>query len=158
MSDQLSLFAAPLPVLPPHLTEQNRKSPPIPEDREYLALLPPRPVAWQRLLDRAPPHPVELLVTTLWTGVVVETLSDPAGRHHLWRTGEIVEYPADSAFKRVVYFSPETLAALGRRAPLVILWPGGRSGFAARFVQPGETAAPELDAMLSALTRETAHV
>jgi len=123
-----------------------------------LVLLPRRPVAWQRLLDRAPPHPVELLVTTLWTGVVVETLSEPAGRHHLWRAGPILEYPADQVFKRVVFFTPETLAELARRTPIVVPHPGGECGFVARFADPGEAATPNLAEMLAALKRDDPHV
>jgi hypothetical protein len=152
MLEEFDLFGAPTSPLP----AQRKRVAPL-AALDPTALLPPRPIAWQRLLERLPPQPIELMVTTRWTGVVVETLSEPAARHHLTRDGAILEYPPDAVHTRIVFYTSEGLAELAERAPLVILLAGGTHGFLARFAVPGEPASADLAERLSALHREPAN-
>lgn len=104
------------------------------------SLLPARPIPWQRLLAQAACPEVTVMAVANWTGVVVETLSDPAlGRRFLHRDGLITEAAPDPGYcGRTVFLTPAQAAELHRRAPLVCLNAGGTHSVRLRFAGPDD--------------------
>ncbi len=101
---------------------------PAPAPFDPRTLLPPRPVAWDRLVTRAPDAPVRLFVCPLWTGVCLEVLSAPQlGRKWLDQDGTIRDFPPDSSHCRMIYLTPEQLAPIRQRARLTLIGTPGTS-------------------------------
>ena len=113
MIPQLDLFAlAPRPQ--PALAAPAVAALPTPIDA-----LPRRTIAWERLIARATHTDLLIVVSSLWTGVTLEVLSDPAlGRQWLDKDRTIGTFPPDKTYGRTVYMTADQLAALQRRFPL----------------------------------------
>jgi hypothetical protein len=107
-----------------------------------LTLLPGRPVQWERLLARATEKSLTVMVCTLWTGVVVETLSDPElGNLFLHKDGRIVEMPRQSVYGRTVFLTLAAARRIHARAPFVVLGSAGTHGVRLRFAGDADTVA-----------------
>lgn len=115
------------------------------------ALLPQRPIAWERLVERAGPLPVVLMAVTRWTRVVVETLSTAEGLRFLCTDGQIQERAPQEGRSRVIYYTPEALADLARRAPLVLI-AEGTGCLTTRFARDGEAGCPDIGERLGRLS------
>ncbi len=97
-----------------------------PSDPGALSSLPVRPIAWQRLLARAPAARVLLFVSQDWTGVCLEVLSDPQlGRRWLHQDGGIHEFPPSGAYGRTIYLREEQIAPIAAKGVLMPRGPGG---------------------------------
>ena len=139
---QLDLFAAqPRPVRPDGVMLAP-VPPPMP--------LPKRTPEWEAMLlgsDAA--GNVVVLVSTLFTGVCLEVLSDPVlGRRWLHRDGSVGEFPADSAHGRTVHATPDEARAWHKARALVPLGSPGTS--AARFTFGDTPGTGELQLSLAA--------
>ncbi|HUC17768.1 MAG TPA: hypothetical protein VMA37_08775 [Acetobacteraceae bacterium] len=107
-----------------------------------LTLLPARPVQWERLLDRATEKSLTIMVCTMWTGMVVETLSDSElGYFFLYKDGEIIEMPRQTVFGRTVFLTLAAARRIHARAPFVILGSPGTHGVRLRFAGDADTVA-----------------
>ena len=126
---QLDLFAAPAPRRPVAMSaaaNQVAKT-----DTPTLASLLPRkpPIGWQRRLGAAGQLPLELLVSALWTGVVVEVLSLDSNRIYLHRDGVIQDHiPRDGRRYRAAFVTVAEARAIHRRLPLALLGSPGTVG------------------------------
>ena len=131
MTNQLDIFGKP----PPAATPGQPRRRPVPQ------LLPPRPIAWERLLEDASCTDVTILVSTMWTSSVVETLSTPElGRKFLLRDGIIQDVTPDPGARgRVVFMTVAQAFALHARWPLVVV---GSPGTHAATFQLSPTSDP----------------
>ena len=123
---QMDLFAAPPRGVKPNGIMLPPGPPPMP--------LPKRTPAWEKLLASSEAaSAVTVLVSTLYTGVCLEVLSDPAlGRRWLDSAGEIREFPPDSAPGRTVYATPDDARAWHKRRALRLV--GSAGTHACRFI------------------------
>lgn len=110
-----------------------------------LTFITPPTLAWAKLLTRVGVRRIAILVSWLWKGEVVETISDgPAGRWCLHRDGTIVEIAADpGAFSRTVFRDPRLAEELHRRHPMIRVGRAGTHSATYRFAAAREPA-PEL--------------
>lgn len=109
-----------------------------------IALLPSRPRAWDRLLAAAGPLPVRLDVSAMWTGVVVEVLSEGAtARRFLDRDGIIQDVAPDPGCAgRTVFLTTAQARALLAQTPLAVVG-GGTHCLALEFSPTCDAAAIE---------------
>ena len=113
--DLFSSPALPRPAAPPRIAAPVAPS---------LASLLPRspPIAWERRIERAGDVPLELHVSLLWTGVVVEVLSLPEGRIFLYADGTVRDgVPADERTYRAVFVTPAEARAIARKNSLALV-------------------------------------
>lgn len=118
-------------------------APPAPV-REFVPT--PPTLEWAKTLSRSEAgHETIVFVSHLWTGVVVEMLSDPRlGRLLLHKDGRICEIEPDPAARgRVIYMDARSVLDLHARRPLIPIGAGGTHAARYRFARPGEQA-PEL--------------
>jgi hypothetical protein len=146
MLGQQDLFARSAPPPPPSPTVAHLEAP-LP--------LPPRGAAWKRLLARSTAAiDVVVWVSTRWTGVVLEWLSDPVtGRHVLYADGQIIEVPAPEREKlrappvcdlgRYVLMTAAQARALHARRPLVLAGSPWDESVRYRAAGPGEPTGAE---------------
>ena len=141
MSD---LFSAPsaLPTPPPPAGGGGIIAPP---HDDPLTFITPPTLAWAKLLTRVGVRRIAILVSWLWRGEVVETISDgAAGRWCLHRDGTIVEIAADpGAFGRIVFRDPRLAEELHRRHPMIRVGRAGTHSAMYRFAA-ARVPAPEL--------------
>jgi hypothetical protein len=109
----------------------------------------PRPptVEWQRRLVACEhARKVTVLVSWIWTGVVVETLADGArGRWFLHSDGFIQDVTPDpGAVGRCVFLNPHQAQDIHARHPMIMTGPDGSHCALYRFAGAGEAAPAEL--------------
>jgi hypothetical protein len=119
--------------------------------------LPAVPIAWERLLARAPDVPIVICVSTLWTGIVREVLCFPGvGRQALYKEGTIGELAGVSVPSRDIYLTVDQTRGLSRHHGLILLGRPGRTNARFRFIpNAGNTedvVSETLDALLGAAT------
>jgi hypothetical protein len=117
--------------------------------------LPPRGADWERLLARSQAaRDVVVWVSTRWTGVVQEWLSDPAtGRYVLYSNGQIAAVPAPERenlrappvcdLGRYVLMTAADARALHARRPLVLAGSPWPESVRYRAAGPGEPTGAE---------------
>lgn len=138
---------AQLDIFAPAATTQ--EAPPAPVAQPAPELTPVAPtLAWARRLS-ASPHgrQVTVLVSWLWTGEVVESLSDGEwGRCLLHRDGRIeVIAPDPGAIGRTVFLDPRRAQQLHARHPLICIGIAGTHSARFRFAEPAQTAPATLE-------------
>ena len=114
------------------------------------ALLPPRPRAWQELLDRAPLVPVELVVSAVSANELLEQLSYPGQpTRALYYDGSIIEREGGLARAvRLVHLTRIEATLLHARQPLALIAYDGPACARLRAANAGQ---PRSDAVLAVL-------